>query len=109
MVTAEIDGLVTNLSPNRLMSGFYLNELLLKLTERCDPHPEIFFSYAACVQALCDGKFEEPALRCFEKPVADKQAAVLTIGNIADEGVGGHACAVDDRRWGLLWHGLVIG
>ncbi len=24
------------------MSGFYLNELLLKLTERCDPHPEIF-------------------------------------------------------------------
>jgi len=42
MVTAEIDGLVTNLPPNRLMSGFYLNELLLKLTERCDPHPRDF-------------------------------------------------------------------
>src|SRR6202171_541979 len=35
LVTAEIDGLVTNLAPNRLMSGFYLNEVLLKLTERC--------------------------------------------------------------------------
>ena len=34
------------------MSGFYLNELLLKLTERCDPHPEIFLSYASCVAAL---------------------------------------------------------
>ena len=67
LVTAEIDGLVTNLPPNRLMSGFYLNELLLKLTQRCDPHPEIFLSYAACVQALCDGEIEEPALRRFEK------------------------------------------
>jgi len=64
---AEIDGAVTNLPPNRLMSGFYLNELLLKLTERCDPHPEIFSSYASCVQALCDGEIEEPTLRRFEK------------------------------------------
>ena len=67
LVTAEIDGAVTNLPPGRLMSGFYLNELLLKLTERCDPHPEIFFSYASCVQALCDGETEEPTLRRFEK------------------------------------------
>ena len=34
------------------MSGFYLNELLLKLTERCDPHPEIFDAYAPCIEAL---------------------------------------------------------
>jgi DNA repair protein RecO (recombination protein O) len=67
LVTAEIDGRVTNLAPQRLMSGFYLNELLLKLTERWDPHPEIFLSYAACVQALCDGENEEAALRRFEK------------------------------------------
>jgi len=67
LVTAEIDGLLTSLAPQRLMSGFYLNELLLKLTERCDPHPEIFLSYAACVQALCEGQVEEPTLRRFEK------------------------------------------
>jgi len=67
LVSAEIDGVVTNLAPNRLMSGFYLNELLLKLTQRCDPHPDIFFSYASCVQALCDGEVEEPTLRRFEK------------------------------------------
>jgi DNA repair protein RecO (recombination protein O) len=67
LVSAEIDGVLTNLPPKRLMSGFYLNELLLKLTERCDPHPEIFFSYASCVQALCEGEVEEPTLRLFEK------------------------------------------
>ena len=67
LVGAEIDGVITNLAPSRLMSGFYLNELLLKLTQRCDPHPEIFFSYASCVQALCDGELEEPTLRRFEK------------------------------------------
>jgi len=67
LVTAEVDGHVTGLAANRLMSGFYLNELLLRLTQRCDPHPEIFISYATCVQALCDGAVEEAALRRFEK------------------------------------------
>jgi DNA repair protein RecO (recombination protein O) len=67
LVMAEIDGVITRLAADRLMSGFYLNELLLKLTQRCDPHPEIFFSYASCVQALCEGENEEPALRRFEK------------------------------------------
>ncbi|MDP9084160.1 MAG: DNA repair protein RecO [Pseudomonadota bacterium] len=67
LVTAEYDGPVTNLPKQCIMSGFYLNELLLKLTQRCDPHPEIFFSYASCVQALCEGEGEEPALRRFEK------------------------------------------
>jgi DNA repair protein RecO (recombination protein O) len=67
LIGAEIDGRSSTLAPARLMSGFYLNELLLKLTERWDPHPEIFSSYALCVQALCDGENEEPALRRFEK------------------------------------------
>jgi len=67
LVSAEIDGRSSTLSPARLMSGFYLNELLLKLTERWDPHPAVFASYAVCVQALCDGDDEEPALRRFEK------------------------------------------
>ncbi len=67
LVAAELDGAPTSLSKERLMSGFYLNELLLKLTERWDPHPEIFLSYAACVEALCAGEGEEAALRRFEK------------------------------------------
>ena len=71
LVTAEIDGSLTNLGNQRLMSGFYLNELLLKLTERCDPHPQVFDSYAACVSALCAGEAEEGCLRRFEKRLLD--------------------------------------
>ena len=71
LVSAEIDGNLTNLGNERLMSGFYLNELLLKLTERCDPHPEVFDSYAACVAALCAGESEESSLRRFEKRLLD--------------------------------------
>ena len=67
LVTAEVDGQVTSLPAQRLMSGFYLNELLLKLTERLDPHPEIFFSYAACMESLCAGAAVEATLRRFEK------------------------------------------
>jgi DNA repair protein RecO (recombination protein O) len=68
---AEIDGSPTNLGKERLMSGFYVNELLLKLTERWDPHPEVFLSYASCIEALCAGAGEEAALRCFEKRLLD--------------------------------------
>ena len=35
-----------------LFSGFYLNELLLKLLARNDPHPLLFDAYAATVPAL---------------------------------------------------------
>ena len=84
LVTAEIDGLMTSLSPNRLMSGFYLNELLLKLTERCDPHPEIFFSYASCVQSLCAGDLEEPTLRRFATRLLNDLGYGLDLARTAD-------------------------
>jgi DNA repair protein RecO (recombination protein O) len=67
LLDVEIDGAISTMPKERLMSGFYLNELLLKLTLRRDPHPEIFLSYASCVQALCQGEPPEPALRRFEK------------------------------------------
>jgi DNA repair protein RecO (recombination protein O) len=72
LVSAEIDGSPSSLANQRLMSGFYMNELLLKLTERCDPHPEIFESYAACLATLCAGAGEEASLRRFEKRLLEE-------------------------------------
>jgi DNA repair protein RecO (recombination protein O) len=72
LVSAEIDGSVSAVSAERLMSGFYVNELLLKLTERCDPHPRIFEAYALCVDALCSAEAEEPLLRRFEKRLLEE-------------------------------------
>jgi DNA repair protein RecO (recombination protein O) len=67
LIAAEIDGSATALAPERLMIGFYLNELILKLTLRSDPHPDIFEDYARVLATLAAGEPEEPALRRFEK------------------------------------------
>ena len=81
---AELDGALTNLAKERLMSGFYLNELLLKLTERCDPHPEIFDCYARCIDALAGGAAEEAALRRFEKRLLDNLGYGLELARTPD-------------------------
>ena len=44
LTAAEFDGAVSALPPDRLVSGFYLNELLLKLFARHDSHPDVFVS-----------------------------------------------------------------
>ena len=85
MVAAEVDGALTSLPKERLMSGFYLNELLLKLTHRWDAHPRIFYSYASCVAALCAGAGEEPTLRLFEKRLLHDLGYGLELGR-TDEG-----------------------
>jgi DNA repair protein RecO (recombination protein O) len=49
------------------LSGFYLNELLLRLLARDDPHPRLFDGYAATLRALSDNELRsEAALRGFE-------------------------------------------
>lgn len=49
-----------------LMAGFYLNELLLKLTTRHDPVPEVFEDYRRALAGLRAGGVEA-VLRVFEK------------------------------------------
>ena len=51
-----------------LLSGYYLNELLMRLTARDDPHPHLFEVYAAAVRLLASGDPNalQWALRAFE-------------------------------------------
>jgi DNA repair protein RecO (recombination protein O) len=51
-----------------LLSGYYLNELLLRLLARDDAHPGLFDAYASTVQVLASehGEALQPALRAFE-------------------------------------------
>ncbi len=55
-------------SGEALMSGYYLNELLLTLLARDDPHPGLFDVYANVVEVLAfeHGEALQPALRAFE-------------------------------------------
>ena len=50
------------------MSGFYLNELLMKLTRAPrSASGDLLLVRIAAFRALCDGEVEEPTLRRFEK------------------------------------------
>ncbi len=51
-----------------LMAGYYLNELLLALVAREDPHTELFDAYAQVVAVIASehGEVLESALRAFE-------------------------------------------
>ena len=51
-----------------LLSGYYLNELLMRLLARDDPHPALFDAYAATVQLLASQTTDtlQLALRAFE-------------------------------------------
>jgi DNA repair protein RecO (recombination protein O) len=71
-----------------LLSGYYINELILRLLARDDPHPRLFDTYASTVQVLASehGEALEPALRAFELlllreigllPVLDLQTLTL--------------------------------
>jgi DNA repair protein RecO (recombination protein O) len=54
-----------------LLGLYYLNELLLRLTARSDPHRELFGVYAGAVAALTGGEPVAPVLRRFEKGLLD--------------------------------------
>jgi DNA repair protein RecO (recombination protein O) len=57
-------------SGEALFSGFYMNELLMKLLARHDPHPRLFDAYAHALstwaQATTQGADKEACLRAFE-------------------------------------------
>ena len=49
-----------------LLPGFYLNELLMRLMVRHDPHPALFDAYGQALQAMADPTLLQAALRAFE-------------------------------------------
>lgn len=63
---AEWVGGVALLPAAAMFSGFYLNELLLRLLARQDPHPALFEIYSDTLQALALGLDEACCLRSFE-------------------------------------------
>jgi len=67
LADAEYDGVTQPLGGPALASGFYVNELVLRLLHRFDPHPELFGIYAGTLERLRRSGAQESALRIFEK------------------------------------------
>jgi DNA repair protein RecO (recombination protein O) len=84
LIAAEWGGGQKALSGIGLMCGFYINELLLRLLPRDDPHEALFDAYGAALSKLSAGMPEAVVLRGFERrmlaelgyaPVLDRDAA----------------------------------
>jgi DNA repair protein RecO (recombination protein O) len=62
-----------------IMSGYYLNELLIELLHRRDPHQDLFAHYGAALAALGRGEEPEAVLRRFEVALLSEIGYALVV------------------------------
>lgn len=67
LIEAEWVGGMLPIEKTALLCGFYLNELLVKLLARDDPHPALFDHYVATLNQLAHGEPVQIVLRKFER------------------------------------------
>jgi DNA repair protein RecO (recombination protein O) len=84
--SAEWQGGQPYLQGTALMCGFYLNELLLNLLARCDPHEQLFDYYRATLLRLAHEADHASTLRCFEKHLLQELGYALELGYEAGNG-----------------------
>ncbi len=92
---AEWQGGYVPLRGLSLICGFYLNELLLKLLPREDPHEELFTAYAAALTQLSDAEDHASVLRRFERVLLRE----LGYGLVLDREVAGGKPIAGDARY----------
>jgi len=82
LMKAEWQGGQPLLSGEALFCGYYLNELLINLLPREDPHEQLFAHYARMLSRLAAdplGKDREADLRSFEKALLQELGYGLTL------------------------------
>lgn len=85
LIGAEIGGTLRTLPPAKLMSGFYLNELLLRLLPREDRHDRLFDAYATALAQLAEAPDHRP-LRVFELVLLEELGYGLELAREAASG-----------------------
>jgi DNA repair protein RecO (recombination protein O) len=112
--SAEPAAPATPLAGEALMSAFYMNELLLKLTTREDPHEALFEAYDEAIGALralsrtaprgAQAPALEPILRRFELGLLRELGYAL---ELAHEMPGGAPIAAEREYWYVVERGPV--
>jgi DNA repair protein RecO (recombination protein O) len=69
-----------------LMCGFYVNELLVKLLARDDPHEALFDLYDSALRDLAAAPSPEPVLRGFERALLRELGYALPLDRDAETG-----------------------
>ena len=86
LVKADWCGGLPLVGGSALLCGFYLNELLLKLLPREDPHPQLYRAYDATLARLAAGAEQAPVLRQFELKLLAELGYALPLTHEADTG-----------------------
>ncbi len=92
MARAEWIGGQPLLQGEALLCGFYLNELLLRLLPREDPHEALFGRYGEALRQLAAGADSGPVLRAFEKSLLKELGYAMILDR------DGSGAAIDSSR-----------
>jgi DNA repair protein RecO (recombination protein O) len=95
---AEGDGAGVSLAGAALYCGFYLNELLMRLLHRHDPHEALFAAYRDSLHALTGDTGSEAVLRLFEKRLLRE----IGYGLVLDRDISDNAPIVPDALYDFI-------
>lgn len=104
LIRAEWHGGYHPLKGLPLICGFYLNELLLKLLPRHDPHERLFDTYLQTLCALETGREPAGVLRAFEKNLLLELGYAVTLDRDVESG---HPIAAEERYTYVVERGPV--
>jgi DNA repair protein RecO (recombination protein O) len=80
LIAAEWLGGLLPLEKSSLLCGFYLNELLVKLLAREDPHPALFDHYVTTLNQLAHQESAPIVLRKFERALLKETGVATDLG-----------------------------
>ena len=86
LTNAESEGMTLLLTGDKLFSGYYINELLIRLLHRHDPHPDLFQMYHRILKQLVGTTNLESVLRLFEKKLLDELGYGLILDHEIETG-----------------------
>ncbi len=81
---AESTARPVQLRGERLLSGLYLNELLMRLQQRHDPEPAVYAAYETALRELATDAPLEPSLRRFEVDLLAASGFALSLEHAID-------------------------
>lgn len=93
--TAELLPPVNHMFGQRVMTGFYINELIMRLLHQNEPHQELFASYESTLDRLKQQNDEQTVLRKFEKELLQ----ALGYGLVLDHDVESHSAIDNDLQY----------
>jgi DNA repair protein RecO (recombination protein O) len=86
LTQVEAEGRAFELFGRLLYCGFYLNELLMRLVGRHDPHPDLFGHYLQTLGSLAAGEAMDASLREFEVQLLTALGYALSLTHDSESG-----------------------